>query len=31
MLRAALARPSDSVNVALNLPRKISSEIGLID
>lgn len=27
MLRAALARPSDSVNVALNLPRKIAEKV----
>lgn len=26
-LRAALARPSDSVNVALNLPRKIAEKV----
>ena len=27
LLRAALARPSDSVNVALNLPRKIAEKV----
>ena len=27
MLRDALARPSDSVNVALNLPRKIAEKV----
>lgn len=27
MLRAALARPSDSVNVALSLPRKIAEKV----
>lgn len=27
MLRAALARPSDSVNVALNLPREIAEKV----
>src|SRR5215470_5649418 len=27
VLRAALARPSDSINVALNLPRKIAEKV----